>query len=93
MAVRSLALLQLVKRTPFRRRHAFRVRRSRCDSKRFIHLVVNFGATFRGKEEEEVHLGCLPQDFYILAFLGVHILTQQLEDVRQSGGAAGPRET
>lgn len=87
MAVRSLALLQLVKRTPFRRRHAFKVWRKRLEEKE----LLNLGAAQR-RHQKQAYLGCLPQNLHVLAFLGVHILAKQFEQLGQTDGTARARQ-
>lgn len=38
------------------------------------------------------YLSRLPQNLYVLAFLGAHVLAQLFEQLGQTGGAAGARE-
>lgn len=85
MAVRSLALLQLVKRTPFRRRHAFRDwgkknQRSKTE-------LLTFTELQGGGHERRSYLSGLPQNLNVLALLGVHVLAQQFKQLWQTGGA------
>lgn len=39
-----------------------------------------------------MYLSCLPQNLHILVFLGIHVLVQQFEQLRQTGGTAGARQ-
>ena len=42
--------------------------------------------------EKHVYLGRLPQNLHVLAFLGAHVLAQQLEQLRNTAGAVGAGE-
>lgn len=96
MAVRSLALLQQVKRTPFSLRHTWGLKP--WEGQRTGISVEKGCLSFEGSikkvySQQQIYLGRLPKNLHVLALFGVHVLAQELEQFRQTGGAAGARET
>lgn len=106
MAVRSFALLQLVTRTPFRRRQTWsrhniqpvgtqhiKVKLWLCYDFVLIKKAYRRKGTVNSSNGGSLYLCCLRQDVHVLALSGVDVLAEKFQQLRHTVLTARSRQT